>query len=112
MGEYNEAQVWSVITGKNHPSLVGDERTISGYMHLVGDLFPGINYYSVTGFNQVVTDYAQPVLRKLFPDLVDKPADDVSGDVTLAIGEFLPSDGYQHEDDPAWLGQLEELLAA
>ena len=47
MAEHNEAQVWSVIRGENHPSLTGDERTIAGYMPLVEELFPGINYFSI-----------------------------------------------------------------
>ena len=51
MKKYNEAQVWSAIRGENHPALVGDERTIKGYIPLVGELFPGINYSSITGFS-------------------------------------------------------------
>ncbi|MAH07030.1 hypothetical protein CMI38_02140 [Candidatus Pacearchaeota archaeon] len=111
MTEYNEAQVWSVVHGNNHPSLQGDERSISGYIPLVEELFPGINYFSTTGFNQVIRDYAQPALKKLFPEMVDKPADEVSRDRTVNVDAFLPSDGYEHSDNPEWKGQLEALLA-
>jgi len=41
-------------------------------MPLVEGLFPGINYFSMTGFGQVMRDHVQPVLKKLFPKLVDK----------------------------------------
>jgi hypothetical protein len=110
MSEYNEAQVWSAINGDNHPSLSGDERTIAGYMPLVEELFPGINYFSMTGFGQVMRDYAQPVLSKLFPDLGGKPADEVSRDRTVSVEAFLPSNGYEHLDNPDWKIQLEALL--
>lgn len=110
MVEYNEAQVWSAIHGKNHPSLVGDEKTIAGYIPLVDELFPGINYYSMTGFGQVMRDYVQPALSKLFPYLRDKPATEISRDRTVTVNALLPSKGYEHLDNPRWKKKLESLL--
>ena len=110
MAKYNEAQVWSVINGDNHPALAEDERTIAGYMPLVKELFPGINYFSITGFGQVMNEYVQPVLSKLFPDLVGKPADEISRGRTVNVEAFLPSKGYEHLDNPKWKKQLEALL--
>jgi hypothetical protein len=110
MVEYNEAQLWSAINGDNHPALSGDEKTITGYMPLVKELFPGINYYSITGFLQVMKDYVQPVLSKLFPDLGGKPAEEISRDRTINVETFLPSKGYEHLDNPKWGKKLETLL--
>ena len=112
MTEYNEAQVWSAIQSTNHPHLEWDEKTIAGYMPLVSELFPGIIYHSMTGFGQVMKDYVQPALSKLFPDLAKKKAHQVDRDRAVDVKSFLPSEGYQHLDDPQWKGQLEELLAA
>ena len=112
MVEYSEAQIWSAINGENHLSLDGKERTIAGYMPLVERLFPGINYYSITGFSQVMKDYVQPTLSKLFPDLAKKPAQDVSRDRTVSIESILPSKGYEHLDNPMWKKRLDEILAA
>ncbi|MBU0760312.1 MAG: hypothetical protein KJ600_03055 [Nanoarchaeota archaeon] len=110
MVEYNEAQVWSAINGNDHPSLSGDERAVAGFIPLIEDLFPGINYFSISGFGQVMRDYVQPVLSKLFPDLIGRSADEVSRDRTVNVGAFLPSNGYEHLNNPKWKKQLEELL--
>jgi len=64
MADFREAQVWSAIQGENHPTLSRDETTIRGYMPLVNELFPGINYFSMSGFGQVMQNYVQPVLKK------------------------------------------------
>jgi hypothetical protein len=110
MAEYNEAQVWSAIHGENHPTLSGDEINIAGFMPLIDELFPGINYYSITGFTQIMRDYVQPALTKKFPDLANKPAQDVSRDRTVGIEVLLPSKGYEHLNDPRWKQRLDELL--
>ena len=110
MAEYNEAQVWSAIHGKNHPSLSGDEKTVKSYMPLVEELFPGINYFSITGFSQVIRDYVQPTLSKKFPDLVKKSTQEVSRDRTVTVEAFLSSNGYEHLNNPKWKKHLETLL--
>jgi hypothetical protein len=110
MKQFSEAQVWSAIHGENHPTLVGDEKTIAGYMPLVEELFPGINYYSITGFNQVVRDYVQPALSRQFANLAKKSAQEVSRDRTVGVEALLPSKGYEHLDNPQWKQKLDELL--
>jgi len=79
---------------------------------LIDELFPGINYYSMTGFGQVMTNYLRPVLRKLLPKVAEKKAHSVDRDRTVDVTAFLPSKGYEHEDDPEWKVKLEGLLAA
>ena len=112
MGEHREAQIWSAIHGDNHPHLEGDERTIESYMPLITELFPGINYYSMAGFSQVMKDRVQPALTKLFPDIANKVAHQVDSDRNVGVGAFLPSEGYEHQNDPAWSDKFEELLVA
>jgi hypothetical protein len=110
MAKYNVAQVWSAINGVNHPALGEYEKTIAGYTPLVKELFPGIAYFSRTGFGQVMRDYVQPVLSKLFPDLIGKPATEVSRNRTVTVEAFLPSKGYEYLDNPQWKQKLETLL--
>ena len=110
MTQYNEALIWSAIHCEEHPSLVDDEKKIAGLIPLINELFPGINYFSLTGFYQVMTDYLQPTLSKLFPDLVKKSAQDVSRDRKVDVEKFLPSNGYEHSDNPSWKKRLDELL--
>jgi len=110
MAEYNEAQIWSAIHCKNHPQIPKDKRTIDNYMPIIEELFPGIVYYSVSGFNQVMRDYVQPTLSKLFPDLSERPSDKVSRDKIVNVETFLPSNGYEHLENPKWKMQLETLL--
>jgi hypothetical protein len=108
---YNEAQIWSAIHRQNHPMLTNEESRIAAFIPLIEELFPGINYYSITGFNQVMKNYVQPVLSKLFPDLVHKTAEQVERDKILDIKPFLSTRGYEHLDNPQWKKQLEMLLA-
>lgn len=110
MAKYNEAEVWSIIHGKYHPRLSRDERTIENYMPLVEQLFPGINYFSITGFNQARIDYVQPTLSKLFPNLVGKSAKEVRRDRIINVKAFLPSKGFEHLSNPKWKKKLDELL--
>jgi len=37
-------------------------------------------------------------------------AEEVSQDRTVSVREFLPSEGYEHADNPEWRARLEELL--
>jgi len=108
MTEYSEVQVWSIINGEDHPDLARDKCTIAGYIPLIKKLFPGINYYSITGFSQVMKNYVRPALSKLFPDLKGKPAKEISLRA-VSIETFLPSKGYEHLD-PKWGKKLQKLL--
>jgi hypothetical protein len=112
MTEYNEAQVWSAIHGIEHPHLRGNEMTIEGYMPLIDTLFPGINYFSMTGFGQVMQNYVRPSLTKLFPAVVEKKAHQVDRDRTLTVDALLPSEGYEHQDNPEWKEKLDTILEA
>jgi len=111
MTEYNEAQIWSAIHGENHPHIPTDKRTIKDYIPIVKELFPGINYFSITGFSQVMINYVQPTLSKLFPDIAKKKAHQVDSDRTVRIDSFLPCKGYEHLDIPEWRKRLDKLLA-
>jgi len=110
MTKYNEALIWSAIHSEIHPTLSGREKTIEGYMPLVSKLFPGIDYYSISGFNQVMQNYVRPTLSKLFPNLVEKSVETVNRNKTVNVNSFLPSKGYEHLDNPKWKKKLEALL--
>lgn len=79
-------------------------------MPLINTLFPGINYYSITGFNQVMTDYVRPVLSKLFPEIKEKDVNEVDSRKRVEVKEFLHTKGYEHCDNK-WKKDLESLLS-
>lgn len=112
MIKVKKALVWSFLHNENHPSLTKKDRTIEGAMPLVDGLFPGINYFSITGFAQVSRDYLLPVLRKLYPEVARASAEEIDSRSTIDIDPFLPSKGYEHEDDPRWRRKLESKLNA
>ena len=104
--------LWWLVNDKEHPDLKVGDRRIEALMPLVAALFPGINYYSVTGFTQVMRGCVIPVLKKRFPALLATTAEEVASEATTEIVEALPSMGYQWQDDPAWKAKFENLLAA
>jgi len=106
----NRTLAWSLINNESHPGLPGKERTIEGVMPVIEELFPGMNYYSVTGFGQVKEGYLRPVLTKLFPDLGGLDASEVRPDEKVEIKAFLPSKGYEHLDNPEWRKTLDRML--
>lgn len=111
MEKFKKTLVWSIIHNKEHPELTNDEKKISGVIPIVDKLFPGINYYSVSGFCQVKNDYLRPALTKLFPYFKNLKAEEIKGDEKVEIKEaFLPSKGYEHLDNPEWRKKLNSLL--
>ena len=111
--KFKKALIWSCVTGgEAHPSLNKKEQTIESVMPLVETLFPGINYYSITGFNQAMRDCVIPALKKRFPELLNTPAEAIEPEATIEIAKVLPSKGYEWQDSTKWRSKFEKLLAA
>lgn len=108
--EFKKALIWSVVNEDYHSSLSEDDKTIKALMPLISTLFPGINYFSVTGFSSVLNNYVKPVIKKQFPELSGMPDNDCSDNATVSIESFLPSDGYEHLDNPEWKKELNKKL--
>jgi hypothetical protein len=109
MIEFKKTLVWSIINEKEHPA--EKQLKISDVMPVIDELFPGINYYSVSGFNQVTSNYLRPALTKLFPQLNGVGANSIREDEMVTVKEaFLPSEGYEHLDNPEWKKKLDALL--
>lgn len=103
--------IWWLVTGVKGPALTDEDRRISSLIPLVSTLFPGINYYSVTGFGEVMKECVVPVLKKLFPELQSGPAGHVAtSEEMVEISEFLPSNGYEWQDSEEWKGKFSTLL--
>jgi len=81
-------------------------------MPLIKKLFPGINYYSITGFGQVMVRCVVPVLKKMFPELLKKTEDEITPQMKTKIATFLHSDGYEWQDSSKWMLEFNKLLAA
>ena len=104
--------LWSLINSDRHPAATDEDMTISTLMPMVKTLFPGIDYYSTSGFHSVMRECCIPALRHQFPGLIDSPADKVDLEQEREVTEILPSDGYQWQDDPAWKEQLATQIKA
>lgn len=112
--EFKRIVLWCLVNGVDYPGLPREEMKISSLMPLLNTLFPGINYYSTTGFHQVMYQCAKPVLRKLFPELVGASDVEVAKDATamVKVTEFLPSKGYEWQDSDKWKLKFIKLLEA
>lgn len=106
------AVLWSLINKKEHESLEEKDKTIEALMPLVEALFPGINYYSISGFNHVMRDCVIPVLKKRHAKLLTTPAEKVKPRAMTEIATALPSKGYEWQDSTKWQSKFQKLLAA
>lgn len=107
-----KALIWWLITGKEHEALKDKEKKISAIMPLVETLFPGIDYYSISGFNSVLKTLVIPVLKKQFSELESAPEESIASKETVEITEFLRSKGYEWEDSQKWKKKFDKLLDA
>ena len=110
--EFKETVIWSLINWKKHKSLKDQDTTIEALMPLVDALFPGIDYYSITGFMAVKDECLVPVLKKLFPALQTMPEEKITRTKKVEINTFLKSKGYEWQDSKKWKLKFNELLKA
>ena len=106
--------IWWLVTEQEHPLLTDKDKKIESLMPLVSAVLPGVNYYSITGFSQVMKQCVIPVLKKRFPELATFSAEDIAQepDAEVEITEFLPSKGYEWQDSGDWQTEFEKRLAA
>lgn len=107
-----KAIIWSLVNNKPHKSMTDEEKRINGMMPLVEALFPGINYYSISGFHQVLNECVIPALKKQFPELLTASAEAIKPEETVKIAKLLPSKGYEWQDSLRWKSKFQRLLAA
>ncbi|MCI0559871.1 MAG: hypothetical protein MN733_15380 [Nitrososphaera sp.] len=106
------AVLWWLVNDKEHESLKKKDRTIEKLMPLVEALFPGINYYSISGFSQVIHDCVIPVLKKRHPELLTTPAEKIKPRTMTEVATALASKGYEWQVSPEWKSKFQKLLAA
>ena len=104
--------IWSLIVNDYQSLLSPDERAAKTFIPILSALFPGINYYSITGYSQVMNNYGIPALKKLFPEVEKLNAEEVSKNDEVEILPFLNSKGYEWQDDSNWGEEFNRLLAA
>lgn len=106
--------VWWLVTQQEHPLLTDNDKKIESLMPLVEGVLPGVSYFSITGFNQVMKQHVIPVIKKYFPELATVSADDIARDhaVEVEITEFFPSKGYEWQVSSDWQAEFEKRLAA
>lgn len=104
--------IWSLINEKSHDSIDDEEMVIKALMPLVSALFPGINYYSVTGFALVMAECVIPALEKKHPKLIGMSGKDMDPKAMTEITEILPSKGYEWQNSPEWKAKFKSILEA
>lgn len=108
--QVKKAVVWWLLTNQNHPSLTDDDKQIEALMPLVDAMFPGINYYSVTGFHDVMHGCVAPALGKQFHALRRLSANQIGAGEMVNVTEVMPSRGYQWQDDDEWKARFRTYL--
>ena len=106
------AVLWSILNGNDHESLSKKDKTIEALMPLVKALFPGINYYSITGFSEVMRNCMIPVLKKRHPELLTTPAEKIKPRAMTEVATALLSKGYEWQDSTEWQSKFQKFLAA
>lgn len=106
--EVSSTLLWSIIHGEQHPQ-IPQTLKISDLMPLVEALFPGINYYSTSGFFQVMNQCLIPVLRKRYPELIEADVDEVPNTI-ISIGPALASNGYEWQTSQEWREKFNNLF--
>lgn len=112
MEKFRTVVLWWLINEERHPGLSEEEMIIKTLMPILSTMFPGINYYSITGFSQVMNGYGIPALKSQFPDLVGMPAEEVDTEEMREISEVLASKGYEWQDSEEWQTKFTEAIAA
>jgi len=102
--------IWCIVNQMDSSSLTNEEKTIEALIPLVDALFPGINYYSITGFASVMERCVAPVPKKRFAHLESIPEQAVPKK-KLDVTEFLPAKGYEWQDSARWQARFKKLLA-
>lgn len=104
--------LWWLANGKEHPLLTEGDKKGDALMPIVTAFFPGINYYSVTGFHEVMNTLVIPAIKKRHPELLTTPEGDIEADATTDVVEMLASKGYEWQDDAGWMTKFRDMLAA
>ena len=93
-----------------HSSLSEEEQKIEAYTPILSTIFPGINYFSTTGFNEAMEECGAPALKKLFPELETANEDEFDPDELVELSEFKPSNGCEWQDSEEWRKEFNQLL--
>ena len=106
------AVVWWLVKGEDHPTLTDADKKTDALMPLVAAMFPGINYYSITGFHRVMNQLVIPTLRSRHSELLRTATRDVKASDMTEVAEVLASDGYQWLDDARWMPRFRQIITA
>ena len=102
--------IWAMINQEDWPPTANEKELDK--MGWIKCLFPGINFYSITGAFHVQNSYFVPVLKKLYPTLIGVKGETIDPNETIELEEFLACNGYEHYDNPEWKKRFDALLAS
>ena len=106
------AVLWWLVNNQQHPALTEDDMKNVAQKPIVVALFPGIDYYSITGFYQVMNDCVLPALKKQHSDLVGMPLAKVRPNAPREVTRVMASQGYEWQDSASWQQQFQAYLAS
>jgi hypothetical protein len=110
--QVKKAVVWWLVRNEDHPALQASDKEIATLMPMVTAMFPGINYYSISGFQMVMEMLVLPALRQRYPELRTTATRDVKAADMIEVAVVLPSDGYQWQDDARWMPRFRQAISA
>lgn len=108
--KFKTAFLWSLVNGSWHPSLSDREKTIGAMTPLIDTLFPGIDYFSISGHDEVMRSLVIPALLKLCPDLLTVPGEKVYSKATMEVDKVLSSKGFEWQSS-SWKEEFVQFLA-
>lgn len=105
------AVLWWLVNNNEPNSLEEKDKKIESLIPLVDTLFPGINYFSITGFSEVMQNCVIPALRKRYHKLLLTPAEKIKPRAMTEVTAVLPSKGYEWQDSAEWKAKFKRILA-
>lgn len=106
------AVVWWLVNGEDHPTLSMSDKNGEGLAPLISAMFPGINYYSISGLSKVLRELVIPALRARHAEVGRLATREVRASDMVEVAEVLPCDGYQWQTDRAWMLQFKQAIEA
>lgn len=110
--KFKTVVLWWLVNYQEHKALKEKDTTVDALMPLVSALFPGIEYYSISGFSQVIRDCVVPALKKLHPELLTTPSEKIKPRAMTEVAAVLPSKGYEWQRSVKWQSKFQKFLVA
>jgi hypothetical protein len=110
--ELKNKVAWWLINDIVHPALTKEDQVVAALQPIAGTMFPGINYFSLTGFGSAMRTIVIPALKLVAPQLVGAPIESFDPEDSIEIPEILPSQGCEWQNSDEWEIRFKDKLEA